>query len=153
MIKRLQQSCVEVISMSRIGIIFGLIVFFAGVTYAERTETGLIRVEPRFKEASYRPDARAKGAATRYGRPHFRVEDPPPPAPKDQLYVFWLLGKVISYPVDKVESLIFRSDKIKGDHVPGPVIVNTNPFKKLNESEIPPAPPVVGQAKRNEPGK
>jgi hypothetical protein len=67
------------------------------------------------------------------------------PAPRDQLYVFWILGKVISYPIDKIESYISRrinsvqQPKAVPAAAPGRVY---NPFDSLNWREIPPAPPV-----------
>jgi hypothetical protein len=67
------------------------------------------------------------------------------PAPKDQLYVFWVAGKILSFPVDLAESLI---RKVKGKPKPqagSPVQASSqpsnSPFDNLNWREIPPAPP------------
>jgi hypothetical protein len=67
------------------------------------------------------------------------------PAPKDQLYVFWAAGRILSFPVDLAESII---RKVKGKAKPkagSPVQasspVNGSPFDNLNWREIPPAPP------------
>ncbi len=68
------------------------------------------------------------------------------PAPKDQLYVFWVLGRILSFPVDLAESII-RKRRSHAQHKEGSAVqasspVNGNPFENLNWREIPPAPPV-----------
>ncbi len=74
-------------------------------------------------------------------------DTPEPPTPSEQMYVFWYLGKVISYPVDTVEAYI-RSWLT----APTPVAVPasgssaSNPFDSVKWRAIPPAPPVTNSA-------
>jgi hypothetical protein len=71
---------------------------------------------------------------------------PPAPTPRDQFYVFWFLGRMISYPIDKLESFIFSKTwrLSPGTPVPASAGPNSSPFDSLNHKEIPPAPPVSG---------
>ncbi|MFH0960882.1 MAG: hypothetical protein V1897_19530, partial [Pseudomonadota bacterium] len=74
------------------------------------------------------------------------------PAPRDQLYVFWILGRVISYPIDKLESYI--SGKFNSVKQPKPIPAAapgqvSSPFDSLHRREIPPAPPVDQKNNRN----
>ena len=69
------------------------------------------------------------------------------PSPREQLYLFWLLGKIISYPIDNIESYVTK--KLYSVEIPKLVpaaATNTrpsvSPFDSLNRREIPPAPPV-----------
>ncbi|MGC8658390.1 MAG: hypothetical protein ACP5U1_04890 [Desulfomonilaceae bacterium] len=69
------------------------------------------------------------------------------PSPREQLYVFWLLGQVISYPIDKIESYVTK--KLYSLEMPKLVPAaatnarpSVSPFDALNRREIPPAPPV-----------
>lgn len=88
-----------------------------------------------------------------YGEPASQVQPEPqidpyapvPPRPRDQLYVFWILGRLINYPIDKVESFIvnLRSERKKdGTPVPASAGPSGSPFSSVNWREIPPAPPV-----------
>ncbi len=72
------------------------------------------------------------------------------PAPRDQMYVFWIAGRIISFPIDLVESFINKQrakystrENKEGKPVPASAGANQNPFDKLNWREIPPAPPVL----------
>ncbi|HTY22103.1 MAG TPA: hypothetical protein VMC85_03180 [Desulfomonilaceae bacterium] len=75
------------------------------------------------------------------------------PKPSEQLYVFWFLGKIISYPVDTAEAYI-TSYIEKWRQPPQPVAVpassRPNPFDSVKWRAIPPAPPIaVGDEKRH----
>ncbi|MEW6350788.1 MAG: hypothetical protein AB1646_17135 [Thermodesulfobacteriota bacterium] len=94
----------------------------------------LIPVLPSYQEAAYSPEPQ--------GSDPFSGDRPySPPKPQDQLYLFWFLGQVISYPVDKVESFIagWRSRKSSD---PGRTY-EFNPFASAAIEHIPPAPPVT----------
>jgi hypothetical protein len=73
-------------------------------------------------------------------------EEYPMPAPRDQMYIFWALGRVISFPVDVTESFIrnrFKKEPVKeGSPVKASAGEQKNPFDNINWREIPPAPPV-----------
>ncbi len=60
--------------------------------FAQSAEKKLIPVRPSYQEAAY--TAQSESAADEL------------PSPRDQMYVFWILGRVLSYPFDKAESLI-----------------------------------------------
>lgn len=98
-------------------------------------ESGLIPVKPSYAEASY---TLSKTTDTP------DIEAASTPSPKDQMYVFWILGKMLSYPVDKVESFIVSKMKRYSDSVapsPAGASAQPNPFQSINWREIPPAPP------------
>jgi len=104
---------------------------------SQNSDKKLIQVKPAYSEAPPEP------------QPQVEIDPyaPTPPRPRDQLYVFWILGKLISYPVDTVESYIhkIRSDrKREGAPVPASAGSDRNPFNSVNWREIPPAPPVAG---------
>jgi hypothetical protein len=71
------------------------------------------------------------------------------PRPADQLYVFWYLGQIISYPIDTAEAYI-RSyiGKLREPTQPTAVPASSpplpNPFDSVKWRSIPPAPPVAG---------
>jgi hypothetical protein len=102
---------------------------------AEKSEQKLIPVKPSYHEAAYVPHA---------GEQASNPVQPTGPNPRDQLYVFWILGKVLSYPVDKVEAFIYSRFKRApaGNAQPAAAPANPNPFASVNWREIPPAPPV-----------
>ena len=64
--------------------------------FAQTTGKKLIPVVPSYHEAAYVPQKD-------------EVVDELP-SPRDQMYVFWILGRVLSYPFDKAEAVI---DSIK----------------------------------------
>lgn len=108
-------------------------------SYGKEAGTDLIKVTPAYM---------TPGAA---GNPNsVNTDDPfsaPPPRPRDQMYVFWILGKVLSYPVDTVEQFVTKkirqvSLKPKTKSQAQPV----NPFDSVDIREIPPAPPVLNEA-------
>ncbi len=74
--------------------------------------------------------------------------DPNLPKPADQLYVFWYLGRMISYPIDTAEAYL-RSyisklrEPVKPVAVPASSIQQSNPFESVKWNSIPPAPPVA----------
>ncbi|MGB6063198.1 MAG: hypothetical protein WBG50_00200 [Desulfomonilaceae bacterium] len=108
---------------------------------AEETHKNLITVKPSYHEATYVPQQDQS------------VVDPtmpPPPTPREQMYVFWILGKMLSYPIDKAESYIYsfvNRPKAKAQ-APATTSTTPNPFASVSWSEIPPAPPVSGHAAR-----
>ncbi len=67
-----------------------------------------------------------------------------PPTPREQMYVFWALGKIISYPFDKAEELIrARLGGYKAQTKTASSETEAiNPFDSVSLREIPPAPPV-----------
>jgi hypothetical protein len=112
---------------------------------AESTGKNLISVKPSYHEATYVPQAEQPAADPTL---------PPPPTPREQMYVFWILGKMLSYPIDKAESYVYgfaKKSKPPADGAPTPATAATTPypFSSVNWSEIPPAPPVSGRAGKN----
>ncbi len=107
--------------------------------YGSEDGAGLIKVTPSYLETS-RPGNTAG----------LNSDDPfsaPPPRPRDQMYVFWILGKVLSYPVDTVEQFVtkkIRQVSLKPETKPAAAPIN--PFDEVDIREIPPAPPVTDQA-------
>ena len=81
-------------------------------------------------------------------RPSDNPEDSGLPKPSDQLYVFWYLGKIISYPIDTAEAYITSCiAKLRQPTQPVAVPASStplsNPFDSVQWKSIPPAPPVV----------
>lgn len=105
---------------------------------ADKSEQKLIPVRPSYHEASYVPHAGEQASSP---------VQPTGPNPRDQLYIFWILGKVLSYPVDKVEAFIYSRFKgaPAGSPRPAAAPANANPFASVNWREIPPAPPAHGE--------
>jgi|UniRef100_A0A7C4AQ70 hypothetical protein len=98
-------------------------------------ESGLIPVKPSYTEAAFTPSKATDPTDS---------EAVPTPSPRDQMYVFWVLGKMLSYPVDKVESFVLSKLKRNNDAVaatPAGASSQPNPFQSVNWREIPPAPP------------
>ncbi|HMK36504.1 MAG TPA: hypothetical protein VK463_15630 [Desulfomonilaceae bacterium] len=125
--------------MSKIIAVLTLALLFAGATCFGQSETSnkkLIQVKPEYSESAPVPQP----------EPQIDPYAPVPPRPRDQLYVFWILGRLISYPIDKVEAYIttLRSEKKRdGAPVPASGGPDSNPFGSVNWREIPPAPPVA----------
>ncbi len=108
--------------------------------------TDLIKVTPSYHKASYVPGT---------NRPNPNPVNPPAPRPKDQMYVFWLLGKALSYPIDKTESYISglrAKAAAKTTAEPAVAPAAHNPFKSLSIQEIPPAPPVLDERSQEKDG-
>ncbi len=102
--------------------------------FAEPAEKKLIPVRPSYQDATYVP------------QPESAAYDLP--TPRDQMYVFWILGRILSYPFDKAEAYI-DSWKQKRKASPAPAAVpaaasGPNPFASVNWGQIPPAPPASG---------
>ncbi len=75
---------------------------------------------------------------------------PDAPTPQEQMYVFWYLGKIISYPVDTVEAYIRKwREAPKPVAVPASGSPKANPFESVKWNVIPPAPPVATNAGGN----
>ena len=66
------------------------------------------------------------------------------PTAADQLYVFWLMGKLISYPFDALDTCIQRlrerPEAVRA--IPAAAPGSPNPFDSVKLGQIPPAPPV-----------
>lgn len=99
-------------------------------------EGKLIQVKPSYTESNYQPSELVQGeTGYLYTAPN----------PRDQMYVFWILGKMLSYPIDKIED--FVSSRLRPQESPKPVAApavatsRPNPFDSVNLKEIPPAPP------------
>ncbi len=102
--------------------------------FAQPAEKKLIPVHPSYQEATYVPQSESAAYDL--------------PTPRDQMYVFWILGRILSYPFDKAESVI-DSWKQKRKASPAPAAVpaaasGSNPFASVNWGQIPPAPPASG---------
>ncbi len=111
---------------------------------AENAGKKLIQVKPGYHEATYVPQAEQPAADPNV---------PPHPTPREQMYVFWILGKMLSYPIDKAESYVYsftKKSKPQPDGAPtrATATATPNPFSSVNWSEIPPAPPASGAAGR-----
>ncbi|MBM4328716.1 MAG: hypothetical protein FJ118_16305 [Deltaproteobacteria bacterium] len=66
------------------------------------------------------------------------------PTPREQMYVFWLMGRAISYPLDRAESYLKKlSEKATFKQITVKSTPPPNPFDRLDVSEIPPAPPAL----------
>ena len=108
-----------------------LLVAAAAFGQAEKDAGSLVPVEPVYNE-------RVPDTPTQQSQPNSAVF--PSPSPRDQLYVFWFLGKVLSYPVDRLEAYI-HSKLNQPKAVPASATSTSNPFDSVNWREIPPAPP------------
>lgn len=115
-------------------VLTALFLFGASISFAE---SKLIQVKPSYAESSYKPAEEIQGE-TGYSYSA--------PSPRDQMYIFWILGKMLSYPVDKVEDFISSKLKFRENSKPvaAPAIATSrpDPFESINFREIPPAPPV-----------
>lgn len=135
MIEGLQNSA-EVVFMVKILLVVLLsFPWPATVCCGETAKTGepLIPVKPAYEDAS--PTVRPAGQAAEAASAE--------PTPRDQMYVFWLLGRMISYPVDRIEAYIVdRFNRKQKEGAPIPATASApNPFESVNWREIPPAPP------------
>lgn len=125
--------------MPKIWLTLALIIVWASSScfgQAERADGDLIRVKPSFHEAAYAPGTRPSVS---------RPVTPSGPSPREQMYVFWILGKMLSYPIDKVESYVrakLQRPPIKPAAAPATAPAVSSPFRSLDMREIPPAPPV-----------
>lgn len=134
--------------MKRIGVVLACVTAImtgAVCAYAEQSKEALIRVKPAYQEATYVPQEHTRQAdAVPAG--------PPPPSPRDQMYVFWLVGKILSYPVDRVEAFItsrlqnLQKSTFRPASAPAAEVQAINPFDAVDTSEIPPAPPALAGA-------
>lgn len=128
----------EELFMGRTLGILALAVITTSVSYlasAETKNSNLIPVKPSYSEASYTPQNQQNSENQGFI---------PSPTPRDQLYIFWLLGKALSYPVDKAEAYIMsklRKSPQEGVPTPAAATSGPNPFTSVNWREIPPAPP------------
>lgn len=132
--------------MKKALLIFSTLVLILSIidcSLAQDKTPKLIAVKPAYNQASYTPQNSEPA-------PNLQAQYDDP-APRDQLYVFWLLGRLISYPIDKVESYV--SKKLYPVEQPKAVPAAASgsvqsPFESINRREIPPAPPVEGKSVR-----
>jgi len=133
----------EVLLMAKTVLLLLPIMLWTALTcfgQAQMEEKKLIPVKPSYHEASYVPHAGDQGPG-----PVF----PAPPTPREQMYIFWILGKMLSFPIDKAESFIREriNRPSKGaETAPAAASSPANPFNSVNWKEIPPAPPVKASA-------
>ncbi len=100
-----------------------------------KAQNNLIQVKPENNEAIS-------------GSPQGNPDDSGLPKPSDQLYVFWYLGRIISYPIDTAEAYITSyiarlRQPAQPVAVPASSSPLSNPFDSVKWKAIPPAPPVV----------
>lgn len=96
-------------------------------------ETKLIPVTPQYQDPPSAPS----------GKQSDQMADPLP-SPRDQMYVFWIAGRLLSYPFDAIESLLSKAKNSIGQRkmfAPASAPGQDNPFSSMNWREIPPAPP------------
>jgi hypothetical protein len=110
------------------------------VAAADTPGKNLIPVKPSYEEA-------VAGPSSDVGQDDM---SPPPATPAEQLYVFWFLGKVLSYPVDMLEAYV---TKVRTDWqakpVPAAAPAGPNPFETRSLGQVPPAPPVLSSPARH----
>ncbi len=115
-------------------ILVAMLMVPAHFAQAEPPNNNLISAKPAYLEATHVPSADTNPD------PLY----PPPPTPSEQMYVFWVVGKILSFPVDTVESYV---TKLRGEWrtkaVPAAAPAQPNPFETRHIGQIPPAPPVV----------
>jgi len=125
-------------------VVFALFVSATCVCRAEQAEKKLIPVTPAYGETSTVPTPAPAPAA-------LDPQSPPLPTPRDQMYVFWLLGQVLSYPIDKAESFVrarLKDFSSRPVAKPASAPAGENPFEAVQMREIPPAPPILPKAAR-----
>ncbi|MFH1114741.1 MAG: hypothetical protein V1792_12565 [Pseudomonadota bacterium] len=126
--------------MTRIFVAVLLMVLGVGaacLSWAENSQDKLIQVKPAYEDAA---------APTHEVR---NPNEPPPPAPRDQLYVFWILGRILSYPIDTAESYVsgwLERRRNQPAAQPASASAAQNPFNSIGLREIPPAPPAESPA-------
>ena len=105
-------------------------------------DNGLIRVTPAYHEAVAAPSTNTPVDASNVLGP---------PTPREQMYVFWLLGKALSYPIDRIESyVLLKLKRSRNKQATINVSSVPNPFEAADLSQVPPAPPVIkGAAARH----
>jgi hypothetical protein len=107
---------------------------------ADEPAKKLIAVRPNFHEAENVPDGRQ--AVDFESEQRF-------PTPREQMYVFWLVGRVLSYPVDKAESAVrgwLEKRKGRAANAPAQLEDGRNPFDSVDFGALPPAAPALAGA-------
>lgn len=105
----------------------------ACMAWAQTTDRNLIPVRPSYSDSD--------PVTTKPRNPN----GPPPPTPREQMYVFWILGRVLSYPIDTAESYISSWWERRWNQpvaTPASAPAVPNPFNSIRTREIPPAPPI-----------
>lgn len=108
----------------------------AGLVSAEQAVKNLVPVK-----SEYAQDAQAPASPE-----PVKSAGAPSPTPAEQMYVFWMVGKVLSYPIDTLEGYVRRL--MEAPHpkvVPASAPATRNPFEARDLGQIPPAPPVLGK--------
>jgi hypothetical protein len=129
----------EVVFVDRpllIVLLVAVLVVPAYFAQAEPPKNNLIQAKPEYLEAAHVPTV----------EPNTDPLYPPSPTPSEQMYVFWIMGKILSFPVDTLESYVTRLRgewNAKAVAVPASAPAQPNPFEKRHIGQIPPAPPVV----------
>jgi len=111
-------------------------VVLSSVAHAQSPGKKLIQVKPDYAEATYVPQAE-------YG-----PDGQQPPTPREQMYVFWIAGRILSFPIDQAEayiSALVKRFQAGPTLAPASAPAGPNPFANINTREIPPAPPVQGR--------
>jgi hypothetical protein len=67
------------------------------------------------------------------------------PTPRDQMYVFWILGRVINYPFDKAEALVTNFKNKRAAAAERQKLSDSSATDAVSWNEIPPAPPARRQ--------
>ncbi len=109
----------------------------ASLAWAQNPQKKLIPVKPAYEEV-VQPTHTVRNP-----------NEPPPPAPRDQLYIFWILGRILSYPIDTAESYVsgwMGQWRNRPTTQPASAPAGQNPFNSIGMREIPPAPPAQSSA-------
>jgi hypothetical protein len=75
------------------------------------------------------------------------AETLPAPSARQQMYVFWILGKMISYPIDKAEAFVKGQIEKPFFRPASSPPREKDPFAALDDGAIPPAPPVAPRSR------
>ncbi len=124
--------------MAKLFVALSMILIIGCFSCFAQVETGkakLIQVKPSYQAAAYSPQ----------GNRAADVDDPNGPTPREQMYVFWLLGKILSYPIDSAEAFI-QNRLARPPDKTGPEAQPkvADPFDAVSLRDIPPAPPALG---------
>lgn len=110
---------------------------------------GTCLAEPSNKPANLipvrAPEAESPSAVAEEQQPSLDPNAAVKPSPSEQMYVFWLVGKMLSYPVDTMEAYVRDFMKRSQPKVVPASAGPDNPFENRDWSQIPPTPPVTGK--------
>ncbi len=134
--------------MPKICVILLLLIFCSVSQCLGEAKTGdtiLIRITPSAQQPAPAPQAQQAVS---------QQTDPRSPTPREQLYVFWIVGRMLSYPLDRAESYVrSKLQRLSREPVAVPAASSSqpNPFDAARQSEIPPAPPAMHGAAAERP--